>query len=226
MFPKEVQARFDLARSYLAQEQPRRSLRELLTIKDQVADSGEFHFLMGMTYNELDSLSKALKHFQKTVTINPDDARAWNNMGQTWYQLGEFNRAEKAFHQALSIQTYLTPEYPAYNLAKIFIEKNDPALAIDCAQRAIGYNKRFIPAYTLLTSLLLQENQVEEAIVWIHRGIKANPNNLDLIFLLAENQLRLGQTSNAIANFKHIISRQPDSEIAQMAKDYVDILSP
>ncbi len=223
---QEIQARFDLARSYLAQDQPRRSLKELLTVKDKVSGNPKFHFLLGLTYSELDTPQKALKSFQRVVEIDPDDGKAWNNMGQTCYRLGRLSKAEQAFKKALSIQTYLTPEYSAYNLARVHKKQGQLEAAIDFAQKATTYNKQYTPAFLLLSNLYLQEDRTEEATNWIQKGIKANPDNIKLIFALAENQLRLGQTADAIDNFKRIMALKPKSEIAQMAKDYLDILSP
>jgi len=225
-FSQGIQARFDLAKSYLAQDQPRRSLKELLTVKDKVADSSKFHFLLGLTYSELNRPKKAIKHFQKVVEINPNNGKAWNNMGQTYYQLSQLSNSIHSFKKALSIQTYLTPEYPAYNLARIYKKQDQPRTAIGFAQKAVTYNQKYIPAYLLLSNLYLQENEIKKATNWVKKGVTANPGNIELIFILAENQLRLGQTNNAIDNFKQIMALQPKSEIAQMAKDYMDILAP
>jgi TolA-binding protein len=54
--------------------------------------------------------------------------------------------------------------------------------------------------------------------------VDANPNSVQIMMKLAENQLRMGQHDKARYWFSRILSLQPESEAAQVARDYLDIL--
>ena len=221
---KEVQARMDLSTSYLSKGQPRRSLKELLAVKDKARKVPKYHFLLGTTYQQLNSLEQARDHFVRAAELDPGYGEAWNSLGQVFVSLDNSSRARQAFENALSIPTYLTPEFPAYNLALLHRDESRPAKARELAQKALDENWRFLPAYELLADMATSKGDIEQASMWLKQGVDANPDSVQLMLRLAENQLRLGQHDKARYWFARILSLQPESEPAQVARDYLDIL--
>jgi len=221
---KEVQARMDLSTSYLSKDQPRRSLKELLAIQDKARNLPKYHFLLGTTYQQLNRLQQARDQFVQATDLDEDYGEAWNSLGQAFVSLEENEKAEQAFEKALSIQTYLTPEYPAYNLALLHRDRSHLQEARNHAQKAIDENWRFVPAYELLAEMARARGDIEQAASWLKKGVDANPNSVQIIMQLAENQLRLGQHDKARYWFSRILALQPESEAAQVARDYLDIL--
>jgi Tfp pilus assembly protein PilF len=224
MASKEVQARMDLSTSYLSKDQPRRSLKELLAVEDKASNIPKYHFLLGTTYQQLDKLEQARDHFVQATELDKGYGEAWNSLGQVLVSLDKPDKAEQAFKEALSIQTYLTPEYPAYNLALLYRDRSKPQEARDYAQKAIDENWRFLPAYELLAEMARARGDIEQATSWLKKGVDANPNSVQIMMKLAENQLRMGQHDKARYWFSRILSLQPESEAAQVARDYLDIL--
>ncbi|MCF8105563.1 MAG: tetratricopeptide repeat protein [Desulfohalobiaceae bacterium] len=221
---KEVRARMDLSKSHLRNGQPRRGLQELLRIKDRARNIPEFHFLMGLTRMQLREQESAAEHFKQAVDLNPEYGEAWNNLGQVLVSLDRFDEAEQAFQRALAIPTYLTPEYPAYNLARLEEKRGRTDHVLKYAALSLEENERYSPAYILLADVWLEKGNIQKAIEWLEEGLKVVPNNIALMLPLAENHLRLGQKSHAKQWFARILEIDPDSEEAQVARDYLDIL--
>jgi tetratricopeptide (TPR) repeat protein len=222
--PKQIQAHMDVASSFLREGKPRRSLQELLKIKDRADAYPDYHFLAGITYMELQDSNKAIHHFQRAVQQKPEFGEAWNNLGQVYASNQQRDKAVQAFERALEIQTYLTPEYPAYNLARLYQRQKDYSEAIAKAQQALKLNWRYLPAYYLIADLYLERDQIEQATEWLKKGVDAFPDNAQLMLRLAENQLRLGRNADALYWLERIQKKYPDSEAASMAQDYLDIL--
>jgi len=222
--PKQVQAHLDVASAFLREGRPRRSLKELLTVQEKADAYPDFHFLAGITYTELEDSDKAVKHFRQAVEIKPDFGEAWNNLGQVHATNQQWDKAIQAFERALEIQTYFTPEFPAFNLATVYKAQGEYDRAISYAEKALKFNWRYLRAYQLISKLYLDLERTKQAAVWLKRGVKAFPDNASLMYRLAVCQHSLGHTSDAIYWFKRIKKIQPNSKEARDAQDYLDIL--
>lgn len=222
--PKEIQARMDLANSYISKERPRLSLKELMTVQKRADKIPNYHFLLGITYMQLNEHNQAINHFQRAVNLKPTYAEAWNNLGQVYATKGQRAKAEEAFKRALDINTYLTQEFAAYNLAKLYWQKQQKDQAIKYARLALNKNRQYTPAYLLLSNIYLQKGDFDQATYWLEQGLQVNPKNLQFMLRLAENLLRSGKNSDAVYWFQQIIKTKPNSQIAKVAKDYLEIL--
>jgi tetratricopeptide (TPR) repeat protein len=54
----------------------------------------------GLTYYNLKDYSEAIKYYQKAITINPNDANAYNNMENAYAGLGNNWEQIKCYQQA------------------------------------------------------------------------------------------------------------------------------
>lgn len=222
---QEIRARMDLASSYLANDQPRRALRQLKALHDRAVKNPDYHYLHGLTSARLDRSEEAKTHFQEAVNLQADFGQAWNNLGKVYISLDREEKARQAFVQALDIPTYLTPEYPAYNLARLNVQSGRPEQAKERARQSLQANPGFVPAILLLSELLTAEERLQEAVDVVRRGLNIHPENARLMQDLAQNLLRLGQQEQARQWFERIAQdADPQSEAAQMAEDYLELL--
>lgn len=219
-----IQAHLDLANSHLNKQNPRKGLRELLPLKQKAADIPEYHFLLGMTYLQLQKTPKAIEQFKQATSLRPDYGKAWNNLGQAYIRMDRIEQAKKAYKKALDIETYLTPEYPAYNLAKLYWSEEKIKPAIKFSRRSLEKNWRFIPAYILISKLYTRQGKLAKANKWLKKGVEANPKATELILKLAKNHLRLGHQKDARYWFKKIREINPQTRSAQVASDYLETL--
>ena len=68
--------------------------------------------LVGTFYKSIKMPDKAIQSFENAITIKPDYAEAYNNLGATLQELGRLDMAVKNYEEALSIK----PDYAeAYN---------------------------------------------------------------------------------------------------------------
>ena len=223
----KTQARIELANSHLQNNQPRRSLQELLPLKDSAGDIPEYHLMLGMTYLQLEGKThKAIEELKQTTELAPELGMAWNNLGRAYIAADRLDKAEKALKKALSIETYLTPEYAAYNLSRLYREQKRLQQAIEYADKALRENWRYLPAYFLLAQLHTKQGTPEEAEKTLQRGVEAFPDNQRLWLQYGKLQLRLGKQDQAAQSFQRVLDIAPDSEPAQVARDYLDLRNP
>ena len=58
---------------------------------------------MGDTYDRSGDYGKAIECYQKVIGIDPQNARAWSNMGFNYYELGDLDKAIEYTRKALEI---------------------------------------------------------------------------------------------------------------------------
>jgi len=225
---KEANARMELANSHLQNNRPRRSYQELKELQDQAQDVPQYHFLLGMTYLRLEGIDnqRAIEELKKAVELDPEMGMAWNNLGMAYFQSGRPTKAEEAFREALSISSYLTPEYASYNLSRLYSEQGRLDKALEYAQKSLKQNWRYLPAYDLITDLYIEQGRMEKAGEYLQQGVEAFPDNGRLWLRYGKAQLRLGENKQAAQSLQRVLEVAPDSESAQAARDYLDLLEP
>jgi len=80
------------------------------------------YYNMGMNYGKLGQYKKAIKVYEKVITINPQDSYAYYNMGIDYGKLEEYEKAISSYKKVIE----LNPEdYQAYtNLFEIQLISN------------------------------------------------------------------------------------------------------
>jgi tetratricopeptide (TPR) repeat protein len=99
-------------------------LTEALRLDPEDAES---HFQLGSIYDRLKRPVEAVPIFQKTVEINPRDARAWDYLALNLEPLGELERAESAYKKGLEVDQH-GPFYDAfldYNYGRFLMKRGD-----------------------------------------------------------------------------------------------------
>lgn len=221
---RNVQLQLTLAESYIKNRQPQQALQELMRLESQAEDLSRYHFDLGMAYLALEELELSLSGFSRAAEIDEDFGEAWNNKGKVLEALGRSDEAEQAYLRAFSILTYLTPEFPAYNLAAMYLKRGRLEESEDYARKALARNWRYLPAYKLLADVLVAQNRNGEAEDVLRSGVEADLDSPALILALAELQVRLGASGEARVLFKRIVDQYPKSDEAKVARDYLGIL--
>ena len=75
----------------------------------------EINHLMGISFQLLNKIDKAIIYYEKSINIKPDFAEAHKNLGNMFYRLGEIYKAENSYNTSLKIN-------PKLDEAKINLE--------------------------------------------------------------------------------------------------------
>jgi len=224
MNPHEVDLRLNLVESHITARQPQLALQELLKVEPSADHLSRFHFDSGMIYVSLNEMEKARAGFAKAVEIDDDFGEAWNNLGKINEALGRDTDAEANYRKAFSILTYVTPEFPAYNLGTLLLRHGRVKEAEDFGRKALARNWRYTPAYKLLADVFVAQNRMGDAEDVLKSGLEADMGSTMLMLALAEHQVRMGKTTEARDLFERIIKQYPKSSEAKVANDYMGLL--
>lgn len=65
---------------------------------------GRAHYYLGLVYAGLEDMDKAILHWQKAVQLDPENARAWRNLGLGLFHKGqELNKAKQCYETAFKL---------------------------------------------------------------------------------------------------------------------------
>jgi tetratricopeptide (TPR) repeat protein len=95
--------------------------RALLRSIQNEPDDAMNHFAYGTMARKAAKLGIARKELEKAVELSPTDARYMNNLGNVYFNLGDFDTADRYYRRAASAAPNL-PE-PHYNLAQIYTKR-------------------------------------------------------------------------------------------------------
>ena len=105
-------------------EQASKRLAPLLLAQPNVP---EHHLYQGILLTHKGRIDEAISAYQHSCRLRPVMVTCWFNLGQLYYQKGQYQQAMEAFAQALSVDPNIKQAYVAY--AQAASKNNQPQLA-------------------------------------------------------------------------------------------------
>ncbi|MEA2570459.1 MAG: hypothetical protein QOI24_2460 [Acidobacteriota bacterium] len=129
------------------------------------------------------NVAGAENEYRTAISLDTDDARAWDSLGALLAQRGDRTNARDAFTRAVSLNdSYARPQR---HLAALCEETNDVEGALAAYRRAIALEPRDPQSYERLGALLTREGRVPEALAALERAYPLDPDNRELMLMLA-----------------------------------------
>lgn len=118
--------------------------------------SPEAHTFLGWVLGIMGEFEHAIEECKKALKLNPEFGNAWNDIGAYLTEKREYDKAIPYLKKACKSKEYDSPEYPHYNLARIYVQKDMLMTARKELQAAININPSFNAARALLMRLEAQ----------------------------------------------------------------------
>ena len=111
-------------------------------IRAELKGNPDSHYLLGQYLQQRGEHREAIEEFTKTIKIDPMYAKAYNAMGISYDNLGEFDRATKCYEVALD----LSPTGEHYNnLGYNLVLKGEYDEAVEMLKTAVALDPRQRP---------------------------------------------------------------------------------
>lgn len=154
-------------------------------------------------YNEKE-YQKALDIFSSILETKEDNAEIYNNIATCYLQLGDFEKAEKNYLKAQSLNPKIPQVY--INLADIYFKQND----IDSGIQLISQGIYEIPDNMVLRHYLarfyMEDARLDLAVDELYKILDEQPDNYDAYYDLAKVNFELGNYDVAIENFENVLN--------------------
>ena len=214
-------------------ESARQSLEQVVA-EDEV--NAEAHFMLGLTYFNLEDYAKARESFQRALELDPDRAAAiHHNLGALAYQTGDMETALSEFQAALESDpddadthyqlgaTYLVLAFPSGAM-----EPDSEMVAKAEAQftRALELADEKPEARIGLANIHLVRGEMDEAISLLEGVLEDYPEMREALFALGRAYLTKGEMDKAEATLERFLETDPPSIWAEQAQTMLNQISP
>jgi len=183
-------------------------LIQTLELLNEFPKSLFLHNIQGAAYLSLSQSDLALKSFKKVLSIDPNFAPSYVNIGIIFKEKKEHEHAIKNFKIALKINPNLPDAF--YNIGIISSEEGKLDSAIKNYKKAIKLNPNYFQAYSNLGNALRAKGNIEDAIESYKKAIQLNHNYAHIYYNLGIALNDKGNMEEAIKNYLHAIVLKPD----------------
>lgn len=160
------------------------------------------------TYQRNQTWQDAVTLSADCVAKSPNKSRAYNNLGKSLLDTGDYAGAIAQLEKAIEIDPF--NDYARYNICNALYGQGKIGDAILCYNQVIEFNPNFSSAHANLAKALLKQGNTSEAIKSFHRALDLNPEHFETHNNLANALMQNGDFGGAIEHFKIILKKYPD----------------
>jgi tetratricopeptide (TPR) repeat protein len=163
---------------------------------------------IGQIHLEAARWDQAKKYLEQCVTLQPDFAEAWNNLGNAAVGSGNLRKGLENYEKAISLQPAMVPAL--INAGQARAGLGDAAGAEKLYERALAADPNSSAAANQMGELYAARRQYAKAKTWYQRALEARRDYQPAIGNLAALYTLNNQPNDAIAALRYGISVSPD----------------
>ena len=169
-------------------------------------------FFIGLTSSKKGKYEEAIKHYDESISNNPQAVSAYVNRGASKAQLGRHDEAIADYDQAIRITPYEDAAYFNRGNSKLDLGLHDEAIAdYDQVIRITPSDAR---AYCNRGDAKSKLGRYEEAMVDYNEGLRINPHDVRTYNNRGIAKGELGRYEEAITDFNQAIRIDPQNSAA------------
>ena len=130
------------------------------------------HNIAGASHKGLGELEKAVEAYTKAISLKPDCAEAYNNLGTVFQDQGKLELAIDAYNASIGVKPWQSDVH--YNIANVLVLQGKLSEAVKEYNDAIELNPQAANFYNNLGSTLLDLGRIDEAICSYEKAIAIN----------------------------------------------------
>lgn len=143
-----------------------------------------------------------------TCKVSPSSHNAWNNIGDDYDKLGQYENSVKGFNQSVLLKPNYADAY--HNMANIFYKMGRLDLARDSYKKAISINPEMYQSYLSLIQTDLIAKEYDLASEDLESLKKVKPDDAQVWYIGAYIDIQKGEVENAREVLKAITAQFPN----------------
>jgi type IV pilus assembly protein PilF len=182
---------------------------------EQNPRSAKAQAVAGMLYDRLGDTGKADSHFQRAVSLEPDNPDIKNNYAVYQCQKKRYDRGEKLALEAATNPLYKTPEIAYLNAGNCARGAGELQRAEDSYRRALAVKPRFGDALYQMAELEYQQKEYMSARAFLERYNEIGRTNPATLWLGVRIERSLGNKAQAQHYAQRLKSEYPRASQTQ-----------
>ena len=175
---------------------------------DKFPYSFNLYNIIGATNKGLGKLDEAIKAYTKAISIKPDFADAYYNLGNALRDQGKLKKALEAYRKTISVKpTY----FKAYgNIGFIFKDQGKLHEAIEAYTKALSINPDYAEAYNNMGLAFIEQGELKKAVEAYSKAISIKPNYTEAYNNMGNALRDQGELKKAVEAYTKALSINPD----------------
>ncbi|MDB9870387.1 tetratricopeptide repeat protein [Alphaproteobacteria bacterium] len=177
-------------------------------ITDQYPEAIIAWNILGASAAERGMLDEAIEAYNKAISLKPDYADAYYNMGNVLKDQGKLDEAIEAYNKSISLKPDFVVSY--YNMGNILKNQGKLDEAIKAYNKSISLNPDYTDAYSNMGNALKDQGKLDEAIEAYNKAISLKPDYADAYYNMGNALKDQGKLGKAIVAYNKAISLKSD----------------
>lgn len=191
------------------------AVAELKKAVEKNPDSAFAHNVLGNAYMSTGRFEEGMSELNRALQIDPGMVDAYMKKGA--FNMGKGNYSEAEMNLKTAVEAAPDVLNPRITLAAYYIQRKELGKALEVLKKGVKGGKSDAVLLNMTGEVLLQENKVDEAVSYLEKAKKADPDFYNSYFDLAAVYFLTGKPDNGIAEIKTVIERSPDNLKALIA---------
>lgn len=215
---------YQMGLSHLGENNVTSALVEFTEAEKIDPDNHELQNYLGIVYFRKQKLDISEKKYLRAIALKPDYSDARNNLAVTYLEMRRWDDAIYQLKLVTEDIFYQNQSAAGINLSLAYFNKGDfkQALAI-LRPLAAGYPTDPMIRYNI-GRIYYATDKVDLAIQEYKKAVDLYPAYMQAHYSLAQANMKLGNKKEAVRHFKEVVRIAPDSEMAQLSREYLDLL--
>jgi tetratricopeptide (TPR) repeat protein len=162
----------------------------------------------GIKGADFDQLEQRLNEAKKALSIKPNNANTYYNMGNALKDQGKLEEAIEAYNKALSIKPDHVDAYN--NMGNALKDQGKLEEAIEAYNKALAITPDHAEAHSNMGNALQDQGKLEEAIEAYNKALSIKPNNANTYYNMGNALKDQGKLEEAIEAYNKALSIKPD----------------
>lgn len=180
------------------------------------------HLALGIVYQRIDDVDRALNHFRTAVRLAPGDGGAHNSYAALLCQTGRYEQADREFRAALEDPFYATPAAALANAGSCARRDGRDEDAQRYLRRALDFDPTNQTALFNLAVLAFEADNPLQARAFLQRLEAAGGLGARSLLLAVRVERMLGSTDRAQRYAEQLLERYPNTPQASEARFELD----
>ena len=198
------------------------ALRQVLEVTDRYAD---VHNMLAVILHDRGDFAGAERHFERAVELSPSYTEALLNLAITYNDLGKYESARRVYARirrddsdGAAMDPFVAGKIANMHadLAQAYADAGSRPEAIEQLEKAVALCPRFADLQSRLGTLHRESDNFARARVHYEAARAANPQYAPARVLLGVTLLSLGEAELAVAEWREVLTIDPENRSAKM----------
>lgn len=205
-----AQTHTQLAVGYLRQgrvEVAQEKIEQAIALDPRYAEA---YSVAGFIYEQIGDMKGARRHYARAVKLAPENGDVLNNYGQFLCKMGEQEKAQSLFADAVTKPYYKTPEVALTNAGACAMKENDLEAAEEFFRRSLRARADNPDALFYMADLKLRQGDAFRARAFLQRHESVSPPSPEALMLGMRIEAALQDAEAEAAYREQLESLFPD----------------